>query len=148
MINVLPVIYVFAIALFCKIAWLDYKTHTIDDKDTLILLGLVFAAAVATKNYLNFFVGGVVGLCVNTILFFLSRWWHKRETYGAGDVLLHGVIGAYFGPIDYCNYYVFSTLLTACLILLFVIFKKAHWSTEFPLAPALLISIVFFEILV
>ncbi|TJW11871.1 MAG: prepilin peptidase [Mesorhizobium sp.] len=97
-----------AVPLLARIAWLDFTTQKISNRDVLLLLclglGSLLLSSVAAGSWWDMWLSAAAGLAVFVVLF---PFWTLRKI-GAGDVKLMAVVPFLIGGADLV---VFSVLL-------------------------------------
>lgn len=128
------------------ISWTDYKQHAIYDFQQLLLLVPVVGIAIIQQRVLEMLSGIALGLAVNSVIAASAYLIYKAETYGIGDVLLHGCIAGFLGPAAYVNYFIIAIIITALCSSVYFGIKYHSLNHEYPLAPWLFGCLAIFQI--
>ncbi|MER9335622.1 prepilin peptidase [Mesorhizobium sp. M0293] len=110
---------VLAIPLLARIAWLDFTTQKISNRDVLLLLclgaGGLLLLSLQSGAWLEMGLSALAGLMLFAALF---PFWALRKI-GAGDVKLMAVVPFLIGHSDlivFCGFLLIFTLVTALIV--------------------------------
>lgn len=119
---------------FIKIAVIDWREHSIYDKDIALTTVLIAGYNIYAGNILDTLLGGLLGLVTGAIIFLAARWYFKHEAFGQGDVLLLVTLGLFFGKY-FIDFFAISTCISGFLILPLITLYPALHKKEIPMAP-------------
>lgn len=132
---------------FSKIAVTDYREYSIYDRDILLTICIILAYKFYIGAFFSALLGTLAGFICGLIIFTGAYLVYKAETFGFGDVLLLGVIGAYFGWPVFMSYFTVSIVCTGFIsAFLLIIFKKLRHAYV-PIGPILVFWIYLYEII-
>jgi len=121
---------------------IDHKTKTVVVGLT-VLLGL--SAALATLLYMpltvDVLIGGAFGFGFYLAIYWVAKFFYKKEAFGYGDVIFMGVIGLFLG----LQYTILASLLTFYVALVFIVIfaivgKLTSRKAEVAFAPYMALS--------
>ncbi len=115
------------------ISYTDYKQQEIWDWQIYLLFVLVAIRVLFQSKITDAFLGGLVALLINGILFSIVFIIYKKEVYGFGDVLIHTCIGCYLGIENYLQYYVTTSVTLGIVAVGMLLYYRQN--KEIPLVP-------------
>lgn len=133
------IFYLLIAGIFLKIAYTDYKEHTIYDRDTLIAFLVIAVYQCISFNFLDSLIFAAIGLMIGFVIFLVAYQVYGFEAFGMGDVFLLGVLGLLFSS-SFLNYLALSLMISGLVVTFLIPFMgyEKVCKLEIPLAPLLL----------
>ena len=132
---------------FIIIFFIDLKHYIIPNEITYPLMALGFIKSFYPNineelfpNYINSFIGGVLGYSIIWLLIFFYKKFRNKEGMGLGDAKLLSVIGFWFGWIAIPFVLFFSSLTALSISVPSLIKKTKKMSTQIPFGPYIIIG--------
>ena len=97
-------------------------------------------------NFINSFVGGVLGYIVIWSIIFLYKKIKNKEGMGLGDAKLLSAIGFWFGWVSVPVIIFFSSLIALIYVSPTLINKSKNLSSQIPFGPYLIVGTIVYII--
>lgn len=146
--GVMEIVYLLiTLAIFLKIAYIDYKEHYIYDLDIAFVAIVILAYNLYFSNLKCTCIGGAVGFAIGYAIYAASYFVYKQEAFGFGDVLLLGVLGLYFGFPTFLHYFAITIMATGLIAVILIIYDSKYRKLEVPMAPIFTLGAISYVLL-
>ena len=142
------------IIFFIIIFFIDLKHFIIPNELTFPLMGIGFLKSFDPNlnqylfpNYINSFIGGVVGYLIIWLIIFSYKKIRNKEGMGLGDAKLLSAIGFWFGWMSIPFVLFFSSFVALGFAFPSLINKSKTMSSQIPFGPYLVLGCVLYFLL-
>ena len=139
---------------FIIIFFIDLKHFIIPNELTFPLMGIGFLKSFDPNlneylfpNYINSFIGGVVGYLIIWLIIFSYKKIRNKEGMGLGDAKLLSAIGFWFGWMSIPFVLFFSSFVALGFAFPSLIDKSKTMSSQIPFGPYLVLGCVLYLLL-
>ncbi len=139
---------------FIIIFFIDLKHFIIPNELTFPLMGIGFLKSFDPNlnqylfpNYINSFIGGVVGYLIIWLIIFSYKKIRNKEGMGLGDAKLLSAIGFWFGWMSIPFVLFFSSFVALGFAFPSLINKSKTMSSQIPFGPYLVLGCVLYFLL-
>ncbi len=132
--------------------FIDYDHMIIVDNILYFFVAIgVFCCFFIDVKILNNFLGAVIGYFCYFLIYWVSKFYYKKEAFGFGDVMLMGAIGFFLSYENFNTtfYMLFSPFYIGFILVVFQMIKEKNikLKAEIPFAPAMCTSAFVLSIL-
>lgn len=118
-----------------KIAYVDFKEHSIYDLDILIVSLVICVFNIYCFNLVPMLLGGAIGFVIGYVIYSVAFYVYKEEAFGFGDVLLLGSLGMFFGYPVFLHYFAITIMAIGIIAALLILYDSKYRKMEIPMAP-------------
>lgn len=122
------------------IAYIDFKTQYIYDKDLIGVLIIILIYQIYNNNFLNALISGIIAFIIGFLIFLVSYMIYQEEAFGLGDVYLLALLGCYWLWPQIIHFLCFTFLFSGLVAIIVLIITK-NKNCRIALAPILVFSI-------